>query len=199
VRVEGLGAAASYSTVPGAWFEAGWMSVPPAWDGSDAWPVRFESTLGGSTDTPAMPFPSAYMTERVWVSGGPAPVSLGLPSGGLFLSLSLHRAIVTMEIPPSSDTVSRGIIAGILDTGAYVEEVRKFAGALDPGLCSGPTIESIANHIRHASDILVDGSQDPGKPCNGISVGLGFTATRAKLGSVLPPEPPPPDPCDQAQ
>ena len=50
--------------------------------------------------------------------------------------------------------------------------------------------------IRQASDMLKDGSQAPGVPCDGISVGLGFTGKRVgNPTKVAPVGNPPPDPC----
>ena len=68
--------------------------------------------------------------------------------------------------------------------------LRPFIG--DP---NSPTLQSILNQLRQASDIMSDGSQDPAKQCDAISIGLGFTMKSAQLGPVAPPTPPPADPC----
>jgi hypothetical protein len=57
------------------------------------------------------------------------------------------------------------------------------------GVCGPPVLDNLITSIRQASDILVDGTQDPTKPCDGISIGLGFDAVAANLGSVGPTEP----------
>lgn len=62
-------------------------------------------------------------------------------------------------------------------------------------LCSGSTVEAIKESVRQASDIMKDGTQDPNVECDGISVGLGFEATRIVVGSVAPAPQPTPDPC----
>jgi hypothetical protein len=49
--------------------------------------------------------------------------------------------------------------------------------------------------IREASDMMQDGTQDPAKECDGISIGLGFEMTRVVIGTASPPVAPPPDPC----
>jgi hypothetical protein len=41
-------------------------------------------------------------------------------------------------------------------------------------------------HIQQASDILTDGTQDPTKTCDGISIGLGFEMVDAARGGVGP-------------
>ena len=49
--------------------------------------------------------------------------------------------------------------------------------------------------IAQASDILTDGTQDPTKPCDGISIGLGFDGALVQLGTPVAPPPPPTNPC----
>jgi hypothetical protein len=47
--------------------------------------------------------------------------------------------------------------------------------------------------IAQSSDIMHDGTQDPTQPCDAISIGLGFDATQAQLGTeVVTAVPPPP-------
>jgi hypothetical protein len=43
---------------------------------------------------------------------------------------------------------------------------------------SRATFDSLADQIRQAFDILVDGTQDPNQTCNGISIGLGRAPAR---------------------
>jgi hypothetical protein len=84
-----------------------------------------------------------------------------------------------------------------MNTEEFVQEIAKIAQAFDSSFCdpNSPTLQSILNQIRQASDIMQDGTQDPTKECDGISIGLGFTMKSAQLGAVAPPPPPPPDPC----
>ncbi len=72
---------------------------------------------------------------------------------------------------------------------------RQIAGVFDEGLCSGTTIDAVADQFRQASDIMKDGSQNPSMTCDGISIGLGFDASAVRIGSVAAPAPPQPDPC----
>jgi hypothetical protein len=41
--------------------------------------------------------------------------------------------------------------------------------------------------VRRASDILSDGTQDPTKECDGISIGVQFEMKEVQLGPVGPP------------
>ena len=76
-------------------------------------------------------------------------------------------------------------------------QIETLAGTLSPEFCNGgPTVESILNQIRQASDIMSDGSQQAGTPCTGISIGLGFDATEVTVDGVGAAAMPQPDPCD---
>ena len=52
-------------------------------------------------------------------------------------------------------------------------------------------LESIAQRIRQASDILVDGSHVEGRVCDGISIGIGFEADRVGPVTRVVADPPP--------
>ena len=41
-------------------------------------------------------------------------------------------------------------------------------------LACGSAWQSIAQQITQAQDILLDGTNAPGQPCDGISIGIGF-------------------------
>ena len=47
--------------------------------------------------------------------------------------------------------------------------------------------DAILAQVDEAADILLDGSQDPGKACDGVSIGVGFEAARVLLGPVGEP------------
>jgi hypothetical protein len=49
-------------------------------------------------------------------------------------------------------------------------------------------LQSLITAVRQASDILGDGTQDPTKTCDGISMGMTFTMAPAQIGSVGPAE-----------
>lgn len=71
------------------------------------------------------------------------------------------------------------------------------AGFVSTSLCSGTAFESIALQIEQLSDIMVDGTSQPGQVCDGISLGVGFDAVAVHMGpSVVVPGVP--DPCADA-
>ena len=78
---------------------------------------------------------------------------------------------------------------------AFAQSLRNAAARTSSSFCSGSTIEALLAQIRQAADILVDGSQDPAKACNGISIGIGFDAVPATIGETLKDPTPLPNPC----
>lgn len=75
------------------------------------------------------------------------------------------------------------------------KELQSKAGLFSTQWCDGTIFDEAATVLRQAADIMIDGSQDPTQTCNGISIGLNFTAARAQISSVAPPMVPAPDPC----
>jgi hypothetical protein len=65
----------------------------------------------------------------------------------------------------------------------------KKVGAL-LGFCDNSLLGTLLLQVRQASDIMSDGTQDPSKTCDGITMGLGFEMTEAQLGDVGPATPP---------
>jgi hypothetical protein len=141
-------------------------------------------------------FDKSYVVGDTWVSGSKGEVTLDLAVSGYSLSLTISSAIISMDLDEEHKGAVNGTIAGVLETEALITEIQEVAGGLLPSLCEGPTIEGILNQIRQASDIMKDGTQDASQTCNGVSVGIGFTARQVKLGDIAPASEPQPDPCD---
>lgn len=171
----------------------------PKFDGSDAWPVLPELlTNPADINSSKVKFPSSYVSGGTWVSGTEGTLDLTISISGYTLALKITKAVLTMKVngTGSTATATDGIIAGVIPTEQLVAELKKVAGSFDTNLCDGATFESIAQQIRAASDIMSDGTNgDATKTCDGISVGLGFTAKGISLGGIAPTAEPPPDPC----
>jgi len=172
------------------------MDIKPKFDGTDKWPVSPELLTNPMDPTSSkIVFPEAYVAGKTWVSGTKGTVSLQLTISGFTVSLDIKNAFVTVDLEGGKGT--NGTIAGVLDTEQLVSQIGKVAAAFDTSFCDpeSPTLVSILNQLRQASDILKDGSQDPSKECDGISIGLGFDTAAVQLGPVAKPGDPPPDPC----
>jgi hypothetical protein len=197
LSMDKLGAGTDYKAINTKLYGGGDLLASPKFDGSDKWPV-IQELLNDPLDVGSakVQFPSAYIVKNTWVSGTKGEVVLNLSVSGFTLALPIGSAVITMELSADHKSATKGTIAGVLPTDTLTSELKKIAGAFDPSLCKGPTIDSIVSQIEQASDILSDGSQDPSKECDGISIGLGFDAGLVQLGDILPKAPPKDNPCD---
>ncbi len=195
LKIDGLGTQSSYASLPSALFGGAPIGMAPAWNGSDVWPVDATSVMNGDVTKPMTLFPTASMTNRVWVSGTIAGgFKLPLAVGGVTLQLPLTHSTVSMRIDATNQSAVEGVVSGVIPTEDFVNVLRTVAGRLSTSLCQGSAFDSIAQQIRQASVIGVDGTNVVGTPCNAISIGIGFEAKRAQLGGVVTPTIAP-DPC----
>lgn len=201
--IGGVGTGESYKNLPAQLFAGASLGAAPAWDGSDQWPVYCEllndCQASGTQQLPdnksKVQFSSSYLAGNTWVSGAKTTVNLSLAMGGVNLALAIHQAVVTADLSADRTSATNGVIAGILKTEELISALQQVAGAVGQEYCSGSTFDTIANQIRAASDIMADGSQDPNKECDGISVGLGFDLKAVQLGTVLDKQPDVENPC----
>lgn len=172
--------------VGGAFSEDG--SKIPTFTTADDWPYYREPQVGIS---------DAYINKGVFVNGaGGAQVKLSLSISGQSLSLTINKAIISFKHNPAGKSLEEGTIAGVINTEEFVSGIGSVAGRFNTELCSGALVEEIKNSIRQASDMIADGSQDPAKTCDGISVGIGFTAKQVgNPTKAIEQTEPPPDPC----
>jgi hypothetical protein len=189
-------------TFPAALYTGGYpANVSPAWQGADAWPVRADSLVNGDLSSPKTLFPMSTVTVdaaggRLWQSVSLGDIDLQLVTAGIPFVLPIRSARLAMTLSGDDAHAVSGRIGGVIDTEAFIKELAKVAGSFDPTLCPpSSTFEAIAQQVRQAQDILGDGTQDPLKTCNAISVGLGFEADAALLGAVFTPVASP-DPCN---
>lgn len=199
LSIEGLGADASYNPLTSRLYVGSSMGMAPTWDGNDAWPVAPEF-LEDPTDIKSSKviFDHSYVVDNTWVSGSKATLNLNISVQGYNLTLPISNAVIAMDLSADHKGATNGTIAGILPTEQLISELQKIVGALDPTLCSGSAVEGILNQIRQSSDILMDGSQDPSKTCDGISLGIGFTGKQVQLGDVAEAAAPSENPCETA-
>jgi hypothetical protein len=156
-----------------------------------SWKFAPEDLSGSTPDTTIMQFGHVYLTNDTLVAtDGDVRISLG------FLGdLKLHPAVVAMKLSADHANATDGVIAGVVNTEEFIADFKKIAGEFSPNLCEGQAIDGVVNQMRQASDILADGTQDPNKTCNGISVGFGFDGAAVSLAGLAAPATPQPDPC----
>ena len=159
----------------------------------------FDLTLGDATvmgSFDGAPFAGAWMTGGT-VVGAPsaqeAQLLLGMATlnGTQTAELTFPITHIQMVAPLTGDGsgVQHGVLSAIMPTAEAVTAVERFARALDPDVGPG-VLQTIDQQIAQASDILVDGTQDPSKPCDGNSIGLGFTAAVVTPPRALSPSVP---------
>jgi hypothetical protein len=195
----GLGPSANQAPLASRIYEGTPLGAPPKLDGSDCWPVAPEGlTNPGDINSAKSSFPMGNVAANHWDSGPTSatlPITFGSETSGFQMHLILHHPRVFMDLDAGHLGTQDGQISGVLDTAEFVMELKTVAGMFDPSLCSGATIDSITSQLQQASDILKDGSQDPSKQCDGISIGIGFKAKAISLGGIGPATPAPPNPC----
>jgi hypothetical protein len=178
-------------------FVSGAYTGVPAFDTSTDWPVLSTSVVDGQTiaSGSTIRFSSSYITNGTFVSGaGPNPLTLTFSFNGITLPISIHHAVFTFDHVDHADAAF-GTISGVLDTNEFIASMQAVAGLISPSLC-GVAFNGIADQIRQAQDIIKDGTNAPNVACDGISIGLGFTAKLvANPTTVVQAPQPPPDPC----
>ncbi|NUP06007.1 MAG: hypothetical protein HOW73_08110 [Polyangiaceae bacterium] len=184
----GLTADANQADITTRFYSAAQLDHDPVFDGSDCWDVDGASvTDPNDVGTAKSVFTGGLLTTNEWRSGLPQTVVLTVQYQGIFVPLTLHHAMIWAPLTSEHDATEPGAIgqiSGVLDTEELVTAVSRYIHTWSPEDCVN--FPNVATAIRQASDIMVDGTQDPGETCNGISIGLGFTVKRALLGGVGP-------------
>lgn len=173
-------------------FGATTLETPPLWDGTDKWPVAPELL-----SDPEDPLSSTVLFDDCSVVGNKFDAGLGdtfiltVPLKAnmktVTLKLTLYQARVTMTLSEDRKSATGGMIGGVLNTEELVAEVKKVGYLMD--LCDTDPFNNILDEVRRASDIMSDGTQDPTKTCNGITIGLGFEMKAAEIDTVGPESP----------
>jgi len=171
------------------------VSSPPTFAADEKRAVTDDSTTNGTPN--AVIFGGGVGTDGVYDSGilvGNARFDLSL--SGQDLVVPIRAVNIRMTISSDGLKATEGTISGVAPTEQLVAAMGALMGRFSTDLCTGTTRDGILDSIRQASDIMQDGSQDPNKECDGISVGLGFEATRVVVGDIAPAKAPPADPCN---
>jgi hypothetical protein len=147
----------------------------PTFTRGEAWPVRNDllaPNAGGSLAS-KYSFRNGYVTDGTFVSGV-GELVLGAVFMGEPIDLHLRSAVIVGRVEGDGMT---GTLAGAIDTAELVGAATRVAGRLNDTLC-GSAFDVMALELFQASDLLLDGSNDPDRTCDAISMGVGFTARR---------------------
>jgi hypothetical protein len=174
------------------------LGATPKFDGTDQWPLD-PALFVDPTDPASVKnvFPDTTIENDVYRSGPEAEFTLEMHFSVGVLYIPIRHARFEMKLESGQTGAIAGQLSGIIDAEALAQEIGRLVGAFDASLCdpNSPTYISIVTQIRQAADILSDGTQDPTKECNAISLGIGFTMKSAKLGAIGPAASPPSDAC----
>jgi hypothetical protein len=175
-------------------FVADPLGTMPKFDGTDQWPVAPELLNDAKDPNSSMiVFPNSSVTGTTYDTGTNQLFIITIPLSAngntTLLKLTLYSARATMTLSADRKTATGGMIGGVLATEEFVAEVKKVGFLL--GLCTSTILPGLITQVRQASDIMQDGTQDPTKTCDGISMGITFEMAAVQLGSVGPAQPMP--------
>jgi len=189
--VKGLGPGPTYSPMRAALLLGAPLGSPPTWSPSDVWPVDSSSLFDDDAGAPLLSFPGSYLDHRVFVAeppSGAGELALGILDG-VPVVLPLRHVQVAMTVSPDGSEISQGTVSAIIPLERLLFVVQALVGQVTTYLCTGSAFNSIVSVVKQAADILLDGSQDPSRPCDGISFGMAFDGARVSLGPPVPVAP----------
>ena len=168
------------------------LGTPPLYDGTDVWPVAPELLADPQDpESSTLVFEHSTVTGTLFDSGEDQTIILTIPldiNGNLSnLKLTLYSAQMVMNLSSDRRSATGGVIGGVLDTEEFLVQMKKIAWL--GGLCDNALFDGLVTDVRRASDMLTDGTQDPNKECNGISLGVQFEMKEVQLGDVGPAAP----------
>ncbi len=162
----------------------------PTFTTSDNWPLdpAFVTTGiadGGALANPVVStevFSSAYIANGTFV-GFADEVSIAVAVGGAAMVLPVRHAVITFTNGGTHAT--SGVLAGVILTTDLVNAFAGSAGNINASFCPGSaTFQTLVTTIEQAADIMHDGSNVAGTPCDAVSIGIGFTADEVGLPQV---------------
>ncbi|RYE82334.1 MAG: hypothetical protein EOO75_20855 [Myxococcales bacterium] len=160
----------------------GVVVAPPAGD----WSTHAWHPLAGT----GVSFAKAYVTGGVLVARLDQPVVVSLPLSPAGWLLPVRGAILTVDLGTPGQGRD-GTLAGLLPTEELVAAVAARLPDVSTELCDEALVAGLLERIRAASDSLLDGTQDPTRECDAISIGLGFTTRATLRGEVVAATPAP--------
>jgi hypothetical protein len=171
---------------------AGTSLGAPKLDGSDKWPIEpglLSDPLDPESST--IYFHNSSVTGTTFDAGKDGTFIISVPvktaTDSTSIKLTLYNAHINMTLSADRKTATGGMIGGVLNTEEFVAEIKKVGYLLQ--LCGNTLFDNLVTQVRQSSDILMDGTQDPTKMCDGISMGLGFDMYEAQIGDVGPTNP----------
>jgi hypothetical protein len=199
IAVRGLSSGSTVSPVAASVFVAAPLGETPSWSAADVWPLDPSSLHDADAGAPLLEFAQSFVTGGVFVAEPPSgggEIALGYSGPSLFI-VPVRHVQIAMTLSADGMSATSGTISAVIPVDRLVEAARPLLGGVSTSLCSSSAFNSISQQLEQAADILLDGTNDPSQPCDGVSIGLGFDAVRVQAGPVADMLPQP-DPCADA-
>jgi hypothetical protein len=196
------------SFFPSSGFEgAGGGPATPKWDGTDRWKITGSALVngggggggaggGGGGLESIYTSPGAYVAGGVLVASFPS-LSLTIAGAQESVTVSLVGGFVTGTLVKDDAGagyhVVDGVIAGRWPTASFFETLSSFRDQNGMPICTDNQIYPLVHSEVCGSADILSTIGSTGVPCDAISVGVGFTADPAEIGSVQPPGTPMPN------
>jgi hypothetical protein len=159
------------------------------WNGNDSWSIDDSFVVNDAG--PVLP---THFDANAWVANGTLvmkvnfPLSVGASATGSF-TITLAAGLITGQVVPAGNgtySLANGQITGRWNVGDLLTAVQDvtISGAT---VCPGSTYyQLLKGEACQYADIMTDPTQDlTGMKCDGLSLGIGFTADPALLGPIV--------------
>jgi len=183
------------SVLPWNCQDADWRSHP-CFTADMPWLIR-DTAVTQDAGGPSLPDavladPNAYVRDGYVVAELPPDTLFWFPSiagrksdVATAFPLKFTQALVAGQITKAEDgtwTIADGTIAGRSRESDIIEGFRLigFCDTNDP-----QDFSLMQNYLHGSLDVLADGGNDPSTTCDGVSVGIAFTARQATPGSLI--------------
>ncbi len=160
------------------------------WNGTDQWLIddSFVVAPDASTLVPVDFDTTAYVSGGTLVIHVTFPISLGNTNSDTF-TINLTAGVITGVLAPAGNgtfSITQGNIAGRWNISQLLSSLQTVAVTGLGPLCPGTSTYSfVKQEICKYADIMTDPLKDlTGTTCDALSLGIGFTADPAQLGSV---------------
>jgi len=189
--------------VYGALYKAAYWSdygvTTPKFDGTDVRQIDSESVDDHDVTKPKTVFPHGFMSGNTWVSGDGEDIEGVVPIATINAEFHMVGGVITLGLTTDHTSGTLGVIAGALPLATFDSLLEPVAAAA--GFCEGsPLYSALQAKVEQYPDV-VNGApnlQDVTKPCDSLSIGIGFTVVPIQPVTAVVDELPPPTPCDDA-
>jgi hypothetical protein len=204
IRIDDLDDGADDAYAPGRIYSSGVLEKtdpPLKLDGTDVRTVQSDSIEGGDLEKAKVNLLGGYLRGNVWVSGDGDDFAIPIPMGGsAAVGMPLVKARMTIQLAVDHLSTADCLIGGALPVASIDTVIKPIASTL--GFCPGtPLYESMRATLLKFPDVVVGSPtlNDPSKPCDGLSLGIGFETVRMVAPTtIVPPVALPPGKCGDA-